>query len=163
MSIMPAQSSKTGTRLPARTIFFVSLVVVVALILWKMDSSNGGTTERPASMSYSDFMNQVDQNNIAGAQLALGQNTAELRGTLRQPPRDFEVTIPRNAVPDLAERLRKQGVSIQVTEQAQEGMRRFLFNFGILPLLIVFWIFMMYRMRAKRTPPPEAPANRPLG
>jgi ATP-dependent Zn protease len=163
VSIMPGQSSKPGTRPLPRTIFFVSLMVVLALILWKMASSNGGTTERPASMSYSDFMNQVDQNNIASAQLALAQNTAELRGALRQPPRDFEVTIPRDVIPDLAERLRKQGVSVQVTEQTQEGMRHFLLNFGALPLLVVFWIFMMYRMRAKKSPAPNAPANRPLG
>ncbi len=163
MSIMPGQSSKFGSRPLARTILFWSLMVMLSLILWRMDSSNGGTAERPASMTYSDFMNQVDQNNIASAQLALAQNTAELRGALRQPPRDFDVTIPKDAVPDLAERLRKQGVSIQVTEQAQQGMRRFLFNFAILPLLIVFWVFMMYRMRAKKSPAPNAPANRPLG
>ncbi|MGC2422662.1 MAG: ATP-dependent metallopeptidase FtsH/Yme1/Tma family protein [Candidatus Acidiferrales bacterium] len=160
---MPGQSSKPGTLPLARTLLFVSLMVALALILWKTHSSNSGTTEHPASMSYAELMNQVDQNNIASAQVALAQNTAELRGTLRQPPQDFDVTIPRDVLPDLAERLRKQGVSIQVTGQRQDDLRRFLFNFAILPLVVIFWIFMMYRARAKKSPAPNAPANRPLG
>jgi hypothetical protein len=100
---------------PVRTFLFWLMMVALAAVLWKMaNKSSEPAVGHP--MSYSDFMNCVDQNDIAKVKLIESQSTAEIQGQLRRPPRNFTLTIPKETIPDLTERLQKQGTAVNVVE-----------------------------------------------
>lgn len=161
MSFAPQQRS-TSTQ---RTVLFWVLMIVLAAVLWQMASKSGADRNAPPTMSYSDFMNEVDHNNIASAKLIESPSTAQVQGKLRQPARDFTVTIPKETVRDLTERLRKQGVPIEVAERRDAKSADLVSMFLPIILLVMVWVFTLkQQQRARQRPPADAPPqNRPLG
>jgi cell division protease FtsH len=148
MSFMPGQQD--GGRLPAvRTFLFWLLMILLAVVLWKM-ASNGRPNKNVRTISYSDFLAQMEKNNVKSARYFLSQTTAEIDGELREPPEQFGVTVPKEAIPNLTDQLRKQGVRIDVAASASGDWVNFFVNFAPLILLVAFWIFMMKRYRLKR-------------
>ncbi len=104
MTFVP-QQGRSGNTSVRRTALFWVLMIALATVLWQMDSKEGPGHGPARAISYSDFMSRVDQNNVAGVRLVLSPSTAELRGTLRKPAQNFKVTIPKEVIPDLTERL----------------------------------------------------------
>lgn len=155
----------------ARTILFWLLMAALAVVLWKISSSGQGGNAAPgSSMSYSDFMAQVDKNNVASIRLAESPATAEVHGQLRQPPDKFQTTVPKETIPALTEELRKQGVPIDVSEVKTTGWIELIINLSPFVVILAIWIFMIRRMRPRLSPGPPAestastiPTNRPLG
>ena len=145
-----------------RTILFWSMMIVLAVVLWQMASKSPHQTSGQ-TMSYSDFMDQVDKNNVATARLYVSPSTAEIQGELRQPAQSYKVTSPKEVIPELTERLRKQGARVDVSGISPGNWQSLLINVSPLIVLIGIWIFMLKRVqgRAAQTPPGE-PANRPL-
>ncbi len=178
MTFVPNQPGRTGTGagMPAelRTVLFWLLMVVLAAVLWKM-ANNGkgsGPSAPPSSLKYSDFMAQVDKNNVSSLKIVESPATAEVEGQLREPQERFRTTVPKETIPALTDRLRKQGVPVEVSEDNSVSWPRLLVN--ILPFLIILalWIFMIRRRwrgtRSGQNPPatpttPTIPTNRPLG
>jgi cell division protease FtsH len=146
-----------------RTVLFWVMMIALATVLWKM--ANEGKDESPSrQMSYSDFMGQVDQGNIATAKLLLSPSTAEVQGTLRQGSERFTVTIPTEVIPDLTERLRKQGTTVEVAETKNSNVSNTIINFSPIIIIIGIWIFMMRRMQNRKNPPPQGgPTSGALG
>jgi len=145
-----------------RTVVFWVMMLLLAVILWRMASEPAGNDSRAQQMSYSDFLAQVDKSNIATATFRLSQSTAEARGNLRQPVAEYRSNVPRESVAGLTDRLRKQGVTVEVSEVASPSAKDTLINYAPVVLIAIFWIFMMLA-RTKRRPAPADPANRPLG
>jgi ATP-dependent Zn protease len=146
-----------------RIALFGVMMIVLAFVVWQMGSVPKGQRSALA-ISYSDFMNQVDKNNVGSAKLLVSDSTAEIQGQLREPVQNFSVTIPKEVIPDLTDRLRKQGVVVDVAEN-RRGSPLNVFV-GLLPLLliVVIWIFRIQAMRARQRPPSGPPAkNQPLG
>ncbi|MGD0956055.1 MAG: ATP-dependent metallopeptidase FtsH/Yme1/Tma family protein [Candidatus Acidiferrales bacterium] len=161
MTFAPNESPRMGMSPVARTLLFWVLMIALAGVLWQMaktsDSGKPGQT-----ISYSDFMQQVGKNNVASARLYASQNTAEIEGELRQPPDKFKVTIPKEVIPDLTERLRKQGVTIYVSNSS--GSSRLNVVLDVAPFVILgLWLFMAWQRRTKRDQSvPGEPSNRPI-
>jgi ATP-dependent Zn protease len=160
-----------------RTILFWVLMVALAVVLWQMASKDkdkgAGNSGSAASMSYSDFIAQVNKNNVSSVRILESPSTAEVHGELRQPVASFRVTIPKESIPELTERLQKQGASIEVSTAQDSNWRTTAINVGPIILIIGLWIFVKRGSRggSMRFPPtsptssttPTVPTNRPLG
>jgi cell division protease FtsH len=159
VSIMPQQWPMGRSFSLQRTILFWVMMIALAAVLWQM--ANNGTSPKSAqSISYSDFLNYVDQNNIATANLYLSQNTAEMKGLLRNPPRNYKVTIPKEVIPDLTERLRKQGTAMEVQEvKSATGLS---IAVTLVPLIAILCIWYAVLRRRKSASLPS-PTSGPLG
>jgi ATP-dependent Zn protease len=116
-----------------RTLLFWPMMIALAAVLRKMANKD---PEPGQAMSYSDFLNCVDQINIANLNLIESQSTAEIQGRLRQPRQEFTVTIPKEAIPDLTRRLQKQGTVVDVVERKSSDTRSQIVSFVAIALII---------------------------
>ena len=175
MSFVPSQLPRSGGAMPAalRSFLFWLLMLVLAVVLWKMAEKDqpSGPSEPSISMSYSDFMAQVDKNNVSSVRLFESPATAEVQGQLREPQEKFRTIIPKETIPALTERLRKQGVPVEVSEDNSATWPRLLVNLSPFLVILALWIFMVGRKWHKTksaqnlpaAPTPTVPTNRPLG
>jgi len=144
MAFAPSERTASQLSVTRRTVIFWLFMLALGALLWKMDSWQVGE-----ELNYSDFMQQVDKNNAASAELLTGQNTSRVRGTLRAPAKRYSTTIPKEVIPDLTERLKKQGVPLTVSKRKIQ-LPGAILNYAPLILLIVFWIFAMNRIRGRQ-------------
>lgn len=134
----------TGT---VRAVWFFVVMILLGIVLWKMASPPG---PKGRELSYSEFLSQVARNNVGELTIYLGEHTAEVRGTLREPQEKFRATIPKEAIPDLTKQLLAKGVTTNVREAPSGLWTTLLVNALPLILLVAFWIFMMQQMRRGR-------------
>jgi ATP-dependent Zn protease len=137
-----------------RTVLFWVLMIALAAVLWQMANNSGPDKGHAQQMSYSDFMGNVDRGNIKSAELVESSATAEIHGELRDSAKDFTVTIPKEVIPDLTEKLRKQGATVDVregegTRPADKNTKVFTFFVPII-FLIAIWIYMMRVINKRR-------------
>jgi ATP-dependent Zn protease len=142
------------------------MMIALAAGWWRVRSESPnplGVTE----MSDSDFMSQVDRNNIASAKLLESRSTTQIRGQLRRPVESFTATVQNREVPDFLQRLQTQGTAVDVTQATgaiAAGATSLLINIAPLLLIAVLVLFMFSRMLNRRTPPQQGtPSYRPLG
>jgi ATP-dependent Zn protease len=148
----------------ARTILFWVIMIALADVLWQMSSRRGSVSSPSEAMNYSDFMSQVDANNVASARLLESAAAAVVQGQLRQPAQHFKVTIPKEVIPELTERLRKQGATLEVAEVANDDKISLLIRFSPILIIVGIWIFMMRRKGNRPGPSSQAgPASGALG
>jgi len=127
-----------------RALLFWLLMVLLAVVLWKMSST---PRQEGRELSYSDFLGQVDKQNVRDVTFYFGENTAIVTGTLSSTGERVRSEIPKEAIPNLTTELRKQGVSVGVREGSTRGeWKGLLLNMLPLVILVIFWIFMMRRM-----------------
>jgi len=150
-----------------RTVIFWLMMIALAFVLWKMANDSGPAKPAPSAMSYSDFMANVDRDNIKSAKLLESPATAEIQGQLRDPAHDFTVTIPKEVIPDLTEKLRKQGAVLEVAAVTPTKPVRWpdmLVNLSPVLLIVGVWIYMMrLRMNKQKAPQSGNPPSGPLG
>ncbi len=178
MTFVPNQQPRMGMSTTVRTILFWVLMVALAVVLWQMASKDkpGAPASSSSTISYSDFMAQVDKSNVRSVKIVESPSTAEVEGELREPPQSFRVTVPKEAIPDLTERLQKQGASIDVSSGKDANWRTTAVNLLPIIVIVALWIFSMSRRsgRSMRNAPaspatpttpttPTVPTNRPLG
>ena len=131
-----------------RTVLFWLFMVLLAVVLWKM-ASTGGQTTREKELSYTDFLNQVQQGNIKEVTFILSQNSAEVTGEFRQGGEKFHgVTIANSSIPDVNKALQEKGVEINNKEVSRADWFIVLVNAAPVLLLVAIWIFMMRQMQA---------------
>ncbi len=94
MSFAPNPRRGMGMSPVVRTVLFWALMVALASVLWLTSNTPKGRGSG-RSISYSDFLQQADKNNIATATFALSQNTADVSGNLREPAQEYRTTVPR--------------------------------------------------------------------
>jgi ATP-dependent Zn protease len=134
-----------------RTILFW-VAIVVAVFLWKMatvkENHPGAET-----LNYTQFMEQVDGQNVSTANFSVSGKTAEISGSLRGSQKAYTTTVPNEVILDFTDRLRKQGVPIEIKGGTSKDPLSAAVNFAPIILLVLFWIFMMRQMNAakKRT------------
>jgi len=161
MSIVP-QAGRNSMPSMVRNLLFWTLMVFLAVVLWQM-MSKGGRSGQGSELTYSDFMNQVDANNIQSANFAVMQNTADVSGKLKQPSSDYRSTVPRDTLSALLSKLRQDGTGVQVSENSRGNTMNFLVGIAPIILLVGLWIFMM-RMRMKQNSSrPNQPTPGALG
>jgi cell division protease FtsH len=155
-----------------RVVLFWLLMLVLAVVLWQIASKDksGAPADSSSSISYSDFMAQVDKNNVSSVRLLESPATAEVEGELREPQGRFRASIPRETIPALTDQLRKQGVLIEVSEQKKTSGLEVIVDLLPFFIILVLWIYMVKRrwVRARQNPSaapstPTMPTSRPIG
>jgi cell division protease FtsH len=132
----------------AKTILFWILIVFLGVILWKLVSNNGAQTREDAP-SYSEFMQKVEAGDVREVVLYVSQNIYELQGEYARPAnRKFNVSIFKEAAPDVTKQLRDKGVLVKVKEVRGSDWVIILLNAAPLLLLVGFCLFLMRQMQA---------------
>ncbi len=157
MTFAPNPRAGTGLSPVVRTFLFWILMVGLAVVLWQTSKSPKDTGSSD-SISYSDFLQQVDKNDIGTATFSLSDNTAAVSGKLRDSTQEYRTTVPKENISDLTDRLRKQGANVSVSEAPKQTTKSYLLNLAPLLLLVGFWIFVMQRMRSRQTLPTDTPS-----
>jgi cell division protease FtsH len=118
-------------------------VIIGLLLVLLFNLFQGSTTRTQANLPYSDFLNQVENSQVADANIAGSQISGHLTDG-----RTFSTYAPED--PKLVDRLREKGVKISAAP-AEDGVPSL---FGVLVswfpmlLLIGVWIFFMRQMQA---------------
>ncbi len=130
-----------------RTILFWLLMILLAVVLWRMASGTSQTAKEEDS-NYTNFLAKLDQGNVKEVTILLSPNSAELKGDYRDGGKFHNVTIANTAIPDVTKTLQEKGVRYNYAEVKNADWLTFIVNFAPLMLLVAFWIFMMKQMQA---------------
>jgi cell division protease FtsH len=130
-----------------RTILFWLLMILLAVVLWRM-ASTGGQSAHDDEPNYTNFLAKVQNNGVKDVQIYLSPNSAELQGEYREGGKFRGVTIANTAIPDITKVLQDHNVIYNYKEVKNADWLTFLVNFGPLLLLVLFWVFMMKQMQA---------------
>jgi cell division protease FtsH len=130
-----------------RTILFWLLMILLAVVLWKM-ASTGGQSAHEEELGYAAFLSKVQQGNVKDVTIYLSPNSAELQGEYRDGGKFRGVTVANTAIPDITKTLQDKAVLYNYKEVKNGDWFTLLINFAPLALLIAFWIFMMKQMQA---------------
>ncbi|MGA2846743.1 MAG: ATP-dependent metallopeptidase FtsH/Yme1/Tma family protein, partial [Candidatus Acidiferrales bacterium] len=131
-----------------RTILFWLLMILLAVVLWKM-ASTGGQAAKDEEPNYTTFLANVQAGKVKDVTIYLAPNSAEIQGEYRDSTAKFKgVTIANTAIPDVTKALQDHNVLYNYKEVKNADWMTFLFNFAPLILLVLFWVFMMKQMQA---------------
>ena len=140
--------SGSGINSAGRAILFWLIMVLLAVVLWKMASA-GTQASRDITPNYTDFTAQLQKGNIKDVTIYLSQNTAEIRGDYREPAEHFRgVIVPNTVLSDITSQLQQKGATIDIKEVRTGDWFNMLINVLPLLLLVALWIFMMRQMQA---------------
>jgi cell division protease FtsH len=130
-----------------RTILFWLLMILLAVVLWRMASGTSQSVKEEDS-NYTNFLAKLDQSQVKEVTILLSPNSAELKGDYRDGGKFRNVTIANTAIPDITKTLQEKGVRYNYAEVKNADWLTFIVNFAPLMLLVAFWIFMMKQMQA---------------
>jgi cell division protease FtsH len=130
-----------------RTILFWLLMILLAVVLWRMASGTSQTAKEEDS-NYTNFLAKLDEGKVKEVTILLSPNSAELKGDYRDGGKFRNVTIANTAIPDITKTLQEKGVRYNYAEVKNADWLTFIVNFAPLMLLVAFWIFMMKQMQA---------------
>jgi len=133
----------------AKTILFWISIVFLGVMLWKLVSANG-SQQREDTPGYSEFMAHVDAGDVKEVTLYLSPNSYEIQGEYLHPAnRKFNVTVFKEAAPDLVKELKDKGAVIKGMKEVRSGdWILILLNAAPLILLVGFCLFLMRQMQA---------------
>ena len=122
-----------------KTVVFWIVMLCTAVLLWKAVNAKSG--DKIETLSFSDFMAQVEQGNVqevtsTGQQIE-GESTSG----------KFKSTIPQD-YPKVFDLLTSQGVKVNVNDQASLGFWSVFWRIAPIILIVFFWIFMMRQLQA---------------
>ena len=122
----------------ARNIAF--WVVLFLLILALFNAFSGGQTSAARSVSYSEFIAQVDAGQVATVTLDGERVIVAAKDGSR-----YATVAPGDA--SLSDRLVAKGIEVRAEPQEQSGLMSLLISFLPFVVLIGIWIFFMNRMQ----------------
>ena len=123
-----------------KTVVFWLVIVLAGVLLWQVvKGANSGTKER--EINYSEFMSQVDQNNVSEVTV-LG---TDVHGKLKNDKSSFHVVVPPN-YSEMYKPMRDHGVNITVKD-ANGGSYTWLINLLPFVLLGALWFIMIRQMQ----------------
>ncbi|SFA89323.1 membrane protease FtsH catalytic subunit [Poseidonocella pacifica] len=125
----------------ARNIAFWVVLFLLILALFNL-FSGGGTTMQSQSISYSDFVRSVENNEVSSA--TLDGERVRFRGT---DGRDYVTIKPEDA--EITNLLIGNDVPVTAESQEQSGLQTFLVSLLPFLLLIGVWIYFMNRMQGR--------------
>ena len=131
-----------------RTILFWLLMILLAVVLWKM-ASPSGQTAREEEPSYTKFLAQNEAGNVKEVTIYLKANSAEIQGEYRDGSVKFRgVTVANSSIPDITKSLQGKNVLINIKEVKDGDWFALMVNLGPIVVIVLFWIFMMRQMQA---------------
>jgi hypothetical protein len=129
-----------------KTISVWLLIIAVAITVWYV-ARNGNMGNKEQEKSFSEFMNEVNQGNVADVTI-LGQ---DIRGKLKPSANEtnlaFHTTAPEQ-FPDMYKTLTEKNVAVTV-KNTQPGAWSGVLFYVIVPLLLIggMWFFMIRQMQ----------------
>jgi len=124
-----------------KTVVFWLVIVLSGVLLWQVVKA-GGTGTKPKQINFSEFMSQVDQNNVQEVTV-MG---TEVEGKFRNEKTPFHTTVPPN-YSDMYKPLREKGVNITVKDVQSGGWPSWLLQLAPLILLGALWFIMIRQMQ----------------
>jgi len=131
----------------AISILFWISIVFLGVMLWKLVSANKNPGE---VVSYSDFLQLIDNKEILTAQVYLEGNSANINVLLRGSQKYVQTTISASELPEITARLREAGTNIEISEVKTADWALILLNAAPLLLLVGFCLFLMRQMQSNR-------------
>ncbi len=139
---------------PFRTMAFWGLVILLALVAYKMYSGNLLATQR-IEIPYTAFMQEVDKNNVESANFAEQTRTltGDFRAEITQKVGGRDVTVKSfktNFLGDgatLADKVRATGARVAVNPPGVDWLNM-LFSWLPLVLFLVAWMFVLRQMQS---------------
>ena len=122
-----------------KTAVFWIVMLCTAVLLWKAVTAKSG--DKVETMSFSEFMDEVEQGNVQEVTAAGQQIEGESSSG------KFQTTIPQD-YPRVYDLLTAQGVTVSVRDQASLGFWSVFWRVSPLVLIVFFWIFMMRQLQA---------------
>lgn len=162
MSIVPYAGRNSMMPSMVRNLLFWTLMILLAIVLWQM-VSKGGRSARGSELTYSGFMNEVDANNLQTANVGVAQTTVDVSGKLKQPALTYQATVPRDILTNLLDKLRQEGVDVQVSDNSRGSTRNFLVRIAPIVVLVGAWLVMMLVRMKQNSGPPNHPPSGALG
>jgi cell division protease FtsH len=124
-----------------KTVVFWLVIVLAGVLLWQVvKGANSGAKER--EINYSEFMSQVDQNNVSEVTVV----GSDVHGKLKADKATFHVTVPPN-YSEMYKPMRDHGVNITVKD-SQGGSYTWLINLLPFVLLGALWFIMIRQMQS---------------
>ncbi len=123
-----------------KTIVFWLVIVVAGVLLWQV-VKGANTSGKEREINYSEFMSQVDQNNVS--EVTVVGN--DVRGKLKNDKSSFHAVVPPN-LPDMYKSMSDHGVNITVKD-ANGGSYTWLINLLPFVLLGALWFIMIRQMQ----------------
>ncbi|WP_101067456.1 ATP-dependent zinc metalloprotease FtsH [Roseovarius salinarum] len=123
----------------ARNIAFWVVLFLLILALFNLFSGSGNTLQSQ-SISYSEFITQLEEGNVS--QVTLDGENVRFRGA---DGNNYTTIKPEDA--EITQRLIDQGIEVNAESQEQSGFQTFLISLLPFLLLIGVWIYFMNRMQ----------------
>ncbi|MEJ7608388.1 MAG: ATP-dependent metallopeptidase FtsH/Yme1/Tma family protein [Bryobacteraceae bacterium] len=116
------------------------VLICVAVLIWVVVKT--GKTGSEQQITFTDFMNQVEQGKVKKVIISGNQVKGEFTDSSR-----LTTMIPLN-YPELFKQLREKNVNMEVREASSGNWVSILINAIPFVLLLAFWIFMMRQMQS---------------
>jgi cell division protease FtsH len=128
-----------------RSLFFWLLIIGVVVLLWQAIDSGSGNREE---LFFSEFMNRVEEGQIAEVTIRENELTGKYKGNTGQPEdrEDFYVQLPE--YPDLPKELNDAGVFIKAEKKKDSPLLAIFLTWGPVLLIVALWIFFMRQMQS---------------
>jgi cell division protease FtsH len=126
-----------------RTLVVWIAILVVVILLW--NTVQAGRTQK-ANLTFSEFMEQVENGNVAEVEIRGQDLSGTFRGSDRYREGDAFTTYAPD-YPGLVDELRAASVEIKAAEPKTNPLLQFLFGWAPFLLLFGLWIFFMRQMQ----------------
>ncbi|HEY6251157.1 MAG TPA: ATP-dependent zinc metalloprotease FtsH [Candidatus Angelobacter sp.] len=123
-----------------KTVILWVTLIAVALVLWKMIST-GANGSQDKEISYSQFMNEVDQGKVLNVNI-LGNEAHGVRNDKSQ----FHLVVPTND-PEMFKALKAKGVDVKLKDNQGTQWSLWLVQLSPVILLGVLWFIMIRQMQ----------------
>ena len=124
-----------------KTVVFWLVIVLAGVLLWQV-VKGAGTGAKEREINYSEFMSQVDQNNVSEVTVS----GSDVHGKFKSDKATFHVLVPPN-YSEMYKPMRDHGVNITVKDAAG-GSYTWLINLLPFVLLGALWFIMIRQMQS---------------
>ena len=122
-----------------KSLLFWMVLVVVGVLIWNFSTAFAGKSEN--SMQFSEFLQKVDQDQVASVVIVGHDITGSLKNNdhFRTYAPDYQ---------GLAAKLHEKGIAIQAKPETTSPWATLLYSWAPILLMIGFWIFIMRQMQS---------------
>ncbi len=125
-----------------KTVVFWLVIVLSGILLWQV-VTRGNAGNRQKDINFSEFMSQVNQNNVAKVTITGPEVTGEYKNDSKNT---FRTVIPPN-FPDVYKSLLDKGVNTTVKDVSSGTWPTWLINFLPIILIGALWFIMLRQMQ----------------
>jgi cell division protease FtsH len=126
-----------------KAVAFWLVIMISAFLLWQV-VRNGLNQQITPEISYSEFLSQVEADNVAKVTISKNQ----VFGTYRDNS-SFRVTAPPTQE-GMLQTLRQKNVQVWFRDTTNQGWPTWAMNLAPLVLLAAIWFFMLRQMKSRQ-------------